>query len=227
MESSSIPASKRGGTRGTSNPWERYLWVQYRFMGCRQFQPLHPAGQVQRPVSAEHTPTCGESIRVESGGPTMRRIPLAERPTGTADPHGLFSRFSRSCSSSSRLVAVKGAGLVAARRSHRRHGRLQVVARAPIPHRALTHARDLRRELGLACMNMLHHHAAGAIIAICEQALQPTSIDKRARQSWARTVDSGSGSAAWTISQERRAHLLCGSARGGPCGVIRAPSKNA
>lgn len=45
MEGPPMPAARSGSTLGTSNPAVRYLWVQYRFMGCRQLKPRQPAGR--------------------------------------------------------------------------------------------------------------------------------------------------------------------------------------
>ena len=58
MLSLPTPASKTGASRGTSNPYCRYLWVQWRFIGCRQLKPRQPAGQVHSPVRALQVPTC-------------------------------------------------------------------------------------------------------------------------------------------------------------------------
>ncbi len=48
MEGPPMPAARSGSTFGTSKPAVRYLWVQYRFMGCRQLKPRQPAVQRQK-----------------------------------------------------------------------------------------------------------------------------------------------------------------------------------
>lgn len=47
-----------GGVRSTTKPTWRYSWVQYRGCGKMQLKERQPAGQVQCPVNALHTPTC-------------------------------------------------------------------------------------------------------------------------------------------------------------------------
>lgn len=70
MEGPPMPAARSGSTFGTSKPAVRYLWVQYRFMGCRQLKPRQPAVQRQKRLKPE-VQTAGRILAQAASKPAL------------------------------------------------------------------------------------------------------------------------------------------------------------